>query len=225
MHPSAERLYKAAKELKGAEGQSAIARLLNESPQNVNNWESRGVSRPGAIKAQAALGCDANWVLTGGGQMASTPAAEPEPIDMGTHPELVPIKRGKLRLVGGMSGFAVDPDDEQGTPIFFRADWMRERGYKASALLAHKVRGHSMEPTLFDGDLVVINTADVEPKDGEVFAVNYEGEPVIKRLVRDEGVWWLSSDNRDKTRYPNKKWMDKESRLIGRIVHKQSERI
>lgn len=151
--------------------------------------------------------------------------SEPAAIDMGTHPELVPIQRGKLRLVGGMSGFAVDPDDEQGTPIFFRADWMRERGFKPAALLAHKVRGHSMEPSLFDGDLVVINIADTEPKDGEVFAVNYEGEAVIKRLVRDAGSWWLTSDNPDQRRYPRKEWLDKNSFLIGRIVHKQSERI
>lgn len=150
---------------------------------------------------------------------------EPEPIDLETHPDLVPIRKGKLRLVGGISGFSVDPDDELGVPIFFRADWLRERGLKPAALLAHKVRGHSMEPSLFDGDLVVINTADIEPKDGEVFAVNYEGEAVIKRLVRDAGVWWLASDNPDKSRYPNKKWMDKESFLVGRVVHKQSERI
>ena len=42
-----------------------------------------------------------------------------------------------------------------------------------------------------NGDTVVINTAQAEPKDGAVFAVNYEGQLVIKRLVRDAGQWWL----------------------------------
>jgi phage repressor protein C with HTH and peptisase S24 domain len=82
-----------------------------------------------------------------------------------------------------------------------------------------------MEPSLHEGDTVVINTADTTPKDGEVFALNYEGESVIKRLVRDAGDWWLASDNADKRAYPNKRWVDGLSFIVGRVVHKQSERI
>ena len=82
-----------------------------------------------------------------------------------------------------------------------------------------------MEPTLFDDDVVVVNTEDTEPKDGEVFAINYEGEPVIKRLVRDASTWWLSSDNPDQRRYPRKECMDPHCIIVGRVVHRQSERI
>lgn len=71
MHESMSRLYEAARILKKTEGQSAVARLLVESPQTLNNWESRGISRAGAIKAQEVIGCDASWVLTGKGVMAS----------------------------------------------------------------------------------------------------------------------------------------------------------
>lgn len=81
MHPSAERLYKAAQDLANTTGQSAVARLLNESPQTVKNWESRGVSKAGAIKAQEVIGCSATWITTGTGpthtSAAQTPAAPP----------------------------------------------------------------------------------------------------------------------------------------------------
>lgn len=70
VHETATRLYAAAKRIAATEGKSAIARLLNESPQAVNNWERRGVSEGGALKAQAVIGCDANWILTGHGAMA-----------------------------------------------------------------------------------------------------------------------------------------------------------
>jgi hypothetical protein len=74
MHKTAERLYLAAAELKRLKGQSQVARLLNESPQTIKNWETRGVSRPGAIKAQAVIGCSATWLLDGSGPMrASSP--------------------------------------------------------------------------------------------------------------------------------------------------------
>lgn len=56
------RLYKIALEKKGLAGQSALARELNESPQTVKNWESRGISKTGALKAQDVFGCDANWL-------------------------------------------------------------------------------------------------------------------------------------------------------------------
>lgn len=139
--------------------------------------------------------------------------------------ELESIRVMKLRLKAGVAGFAVEPDEEEDEPIYFRPDWLQRRGFKAYKLIATRVAGHSMEPTLYPGDLVVANTADTAPTDGEVFSVNYEGEPLIKRLKRDAGEWWLSSDNSDKNRYPDKRWIDQNAIIIGRIVHRQSERI
>lgn len=69
MHPTTERLYAAARELRDVTGQSAVARLLDISPQAMKNWEARGVSEGGALKAQQHIGCDANWVLSGNLQM------------------------------------------------------------------------------------------------------------------------------------------------------------
>jgi hypothetical protein len=68
IHESAARLYEAAKRA-GVTGKSAVARALDESPQAVNNWEARGISIAGALKAQARFGCDANWVRDGTGTM------------------------------------------------------------------------------------------------------------------------------------------------------------
>ncbi len=82
-----------------------------------------------------------------------------------------------------------------------------------------------MEPALYAGDVVVINTADREPKDGQVFAVNYEGEDVVKRMMRDTGEWWLHSDNADQRRYPRKMCRGNECLILGKIVYKQSENI
>jgi SOS-response transcriptional repressor LexA len=78
-----------------------------------------------------------------------------------------------------------------------------------------------MEPGLWDGDLIVINSVDTQPKDGEVFVANYEGEVVIKRMERNAGEWWLTSDN---PRFKPKK-CDEHAEIIGRVIYKQSERI
>lgn len=65
IHPSIQRLYIAAKELRDVAGQSAVARLLGTSPQVVKNWEKRGISSEGALLAQKNIGADANWLLDG----------------------------------------------------------------------------------------------------------------------------------------------------------------
>ncbi len=64
------RLYDAALKLHDIDGQSALADRLNESPQTLNNWDRRGISQRGAIKAAGILGCSAQWIITGKGGMA-----------------------------------------------------------------------------------------------------------------------------------------------------------
>jgi hypothetical protein len=80
MHPTCERLYAAALQSKGTKGQSAVARLMNVSPQVMRNWESRGVSEKGALIAQGVLGCDANWILFGSTETPNPMALNPAPI-------------------------------------------------------------------------------------------------------------------------------------------------
>lgn len=52
-----------------------------------------------------------------------------------------------------------------------------------------------MEPAFFEDDVVVINIADTKAMDREIYAVNYNGEAVIKQLVRKNQEWYLHSFN------------------------------
>jgi len=81
-----------------------------------------------------------------------------------------------------------------------------------------------MIPSMYEGDLIVINTMSTTPKDGIPFLVNYEGEIVVKRLVRDDGLWWLTSDNPDQRRYA-RKICNGGTEIIGEVVYRQTERI
>lgn len=63
VHTSMEKLYQFVDENFKLSGQSALARRMQESPQTVKNWESRGISEGGALKAQNLFGCNANWLL------------------------------------------------------------------------------------------------------------------------------------------------------------------
>jgi len=135
------------------------------------------------------------------------------------------IRKVKLRLSAGITGFAVEPETHDGGTISVQRGWVDRNGYHPDRLVAIKVKGESMEPALYEDDVVIINTADTRPVDGVVFAVNYEGEPVVKRLARDIGEWWLTSDNPDQRKYHRKMCRGRECIIVGRVVRKESERI
>lgn len=146
------------------------------------------------------------------------------PINLTSHPDLLSVPRVKFKLSAGISGYSVEPENGNGKPVFFRRDWFDRHCYRPDKLLAIRVSGSSMEPSLWDDDLVVINTDDNTPHDGDVFALNYEGELVIKRMRRDAGEWWATSDNADQRRFAPKRCTE-DVQIIGRVVYKQSERI
>lgn len=106
MHPTVQRMYKAAKENLGIEGQSQLALAIGESAQTVNNWESRGVSQRGAIKAARELGCSAEWIMSGEGDMRGTPQATTTSSGLSSHAielaalfDLLPMDRVKRATV------------------------------------------------------------------------------------------------------------------------------
>lgn len=86
MHESMTRLYAAAHKVKGKKlSPSDLARALAESPQRIHNWESRGISKEGALKAQQEFNCNANWLLGTSGDAYIIPAPESPQNAMAVH--------------------------------------------------------------------------------------------------------------------------------------------
>lgn len=80
MHATMVRLYEAVRTLRGLSETPTptdIAKALNQSQQTINNWERRGMSRPGMIEAQKLIGCSATWLQTGKGSMVYDASLEP----------------------------------------------------------------------------------------------------------------------------------------------------
>lgn len=216
MHLQMKRLYEAAEALAGLRTQAEIARALNQSQQTVNNWEARGISKAGLLKAQSAIGCSATWLETGQGPMALAPrlVAEGSPplapagadhpflvdakrVRIGDEPDTVPIRRVTLKLHAGVTGFETEPDLEDGGVLHMPRAVVDAYELVPHQLLAIRVRGQSMEPMMFEDDVVVVNTADKQPVSREIYAVNFNGEALVKQLVRRNKEWFLHSVNPD----------------------------
>jgi phage repressor protein C with HTH and peptisase S24 domain len=140
-------------------------------------------------------------------------------------PKWVHIRKVKLRLTAGFNGFETEPEVYDGDTLAVPADWLRRHNYDPEKLYVLRIDGESMEPTLYEDDVVIINTADKALADGAVFAFNYEGESVVKRLQRDAGDWWMTSDNQDKRKYGRKVCRGECCLIIGRVIRRESERL
>lgn len=137
--------------------------------------------------------------------------------------ELFPVR---LNMAPGVKGYTVSPDEtDEDAPLSLHRHWLARRGYAPGRLLALRMKSPGMEPSLHVGDLFVIHTADVALREGQVFAVNFYGELLVRRAQRDGSGWWLVADNPDQARFPRKACAGPDCAPLGRLVFKQSESI
>ena len=61
-------------------------------------------------------------------------------------------------------------------------------------MCASYIRGDSMEPTLFDNDIILYDNFGYDGTDG-IYAINYRGCAFVKRLQRDKDCVHIISDN------------------------------
>lgn len=102
-----------------------------------------------------------------------------------------------VRLAAG-SGAVEEIYEEVGS-LSFRKDFLRSCGV-TNAINAKivDVRGQSMEPTIPDGAVLLINVSNREPYSGKVFALAKAHEGlVVKRLIKQGDAWLARSDNPD----------------------------
>lgn len=135
---------------------------------------------------------------------------------------LTQIMKVQIKVQAGMTGFQVEPEHHDGKTTGVPTDWIRDQRFNKADLIAITVRGESMEPALYEGDVIIFNAADKTLVDGSVYVVNYEGEVVVKRMMRDAGMWWLASDNSDQRKYHRKLCKGGECIVIGKVVRKES---
>ncbi len=129
---------------------------------------------------------------------------------------------GVLQLTArGSTGDGEDnPHVEIRGVMAFKSAWLRANNLNQKHLDVIYANGHSMEPTINDGDVLLVDESRVEPKDGQIFAMQSESKgTIVKRLVKsDFDGWIIRSDNplyRDETLRDGE---INEVRIIGRVV-------
>lgn len=178
MHDQMKRLYEAAKVLKRINGQSALARVINASPQTIHNWQERGISKQGMLKAQEVIGCSALWLETGNGPMS---------LNVLCNASQLYSKTNQIPLIRPDQALQVSPNSAVpalGEPVC----WLFTHTNLSARAYALEVWGNSMSPRFQEGDWIILDPKAL-PEPGDFVVARYtEKNELIFRKYRPKGL-------------------------------------
>lgn len=108
-------------------------------------------------------------------------------------------------------------EEELGT-LKFRRDFLKSLGVSEANAVVVTAKGASMEPTIPNGSMLLVNRANREPRANAIYVFHLRGNGlVVKRVARSGGQWVARSDNDDRQAFPDFGF-DEGDTLIGRAV-------
>lgn len=188
-------------------GKLAFDRADTSPIQNIKRGSSPSVDKLAAIGE--ALGLELYFGLPrNSGQEIVTAIASEDFIPITVHTAEASAGPGLL-----------NPEDDRIGTLAFKRTWLAQIGLNPAKASILRVKGDSMEPTVKDGAIVLIDEQKTKPEKNHIYAFIEDGELRIKRLDVIEGkVLTISSDNKA---YPPEARINSDMnklRILGRVV-------
>jgi phage repressor protein C with HTH and peptisase S24 domain len=233
MNTLSERLKQAR--LEAGLSQAELAKQLGAGQSTIASIENgRNQSSGRLVDIAQLLNVNPAWLASGQEPRRPVPAsgsaAQPDPADAQivvweTLADLPPddnrvwIDRYDLMCSAGTGLIQWEIRQKQALP--FTLDFFRAIGSKPEHCRLASARGNSMEPFLFDRDMIMIDTSRTTVRDGNVYAVRFEDETLVKQLFKQAGgALMLHSYN---ARYPDRivPASDETSfEVIGQVIYR-----
>lgn len=208
-----ERIAKAIRE-SGLKKQE-VAKACGVANSAVTQWingESKSMKPENLFALAKLTGYSAKWLAIEEGPEV---IEDESPLD---GYELVPQLTAKAEMG---SGYVNDHVEVKGG-LAFKREWLSKLQAPIGCCSIIYAIGSSMEPTINDGEVVLINHDHQEPADGRIYVLRRpDGEVIIKRLVKQMTGWLIRSDNEDKRRYPDEPISPDDLQyieIIGRVI-------
>lgn len=211
------------KQVRGGTSQKDFGDELGVSANTLRGYENDSVP-PGAdfvVRLCTRYNVDYSWLLSGVGHAyngsnsptPSEPITERVPrhdtifIDENGMVSIPALEKPDLadfyflplvetRLSAGGGSFVLNENVE--TYYAYRKQFINRIATSPKNVILACATGNSMEPTLYDGDTVMIDTGRHSIEDGRIFAVRFGDTIALKRLsLLPNGRVLVISDNRD----------------------------
>ena len=107
---------------------------------------------------------------------------------------------GELPYIGARVSPDGDPvldiNKKDNIHLTFSKNWLKTLGRLEKFNLI-EARGNSMEPTIYDTDLVLYDSSQQDIRPGKIYAVAYESHIYLKKLYLEPGKLILRSENKE----------------------------
>jgi len=197
--------------------QQDLADALETTVASIRRYEydTTQIPKKIAFALKGLFGVNPTWLLTGEGEMFSS--ADEKPISrkvLRAFPQakaVLPVPVINLQVPAGFPEMPLE--DEQIQSYLYLPF-----GEAPSDAIAVKVKGHSMSPTIEDGEYVIFLPAGMtDVKSGDIVIVRNEwNELILKRFREKYGEMFLVSDN---PKYPTIK-PNEEYTIVGKVIKK-----
>ncbi len=193
---------------------SVIAEICDLTGVDID-WLIRGGSHisPLAGAQKSASGLIASEALK---QPSRLPKLEIERSDLETG--LTRIPQFDINASAGPG--ALPGNEAVASVVSFETSFLRDLGARPDACSAIWVKGDSMEPTIPDRSVAIIDHSQTSVKNGCIYVLNVQDDLLVKRVRRKiDGTIELVSDN---DRYPVEPIAPDRAaqlRVIGRVVY------
>ncbi len=192
------------KELAKAKNDAELAKVLGVSASALSNFKKEdrvpvelvvGFARDHHVSIDPFIYGEESWLSFNEGQGSGEGrvAYLAEPCAVEGDFLLVPMVQGRISAGGGLV-----PDTTTEMRVAFRKEWLQRKG-DAGEMSVIKVQGDSMEPSLYNGDIVLVNHANKTVVSGAIYAIAVRDEIMIKRVhvAVPTGDLQIISDNKN----------------------------
>lgn len=171
-------------------GVTKASQLADISQPTISRWKD-GSSDPkvsNVVALAQAAGVTLDWLVLG--------ASEQLVASNAVNDDYYYIPAYEIEASAGHGAFT----EGTTTPakyLAFRKDWVHDRRLSPSSLSAIFARGDSMEPTIPDGAIILVDGSRIEPLDGKIYVIRMDERLWVKRVqwIMGGGLR-LISDNR-----------------------------
>lgn len=183
------------KDLLGVGGLATTVQGITKKAKN-EGWERR---RKEGVKGKVFEYHYTSLPLSVQAQLGFMPQAPARPKNglnlLKDYDELVQVPCFNTFASAGFGAINDEPDAPD-DHIALSAQWLYKRGLPRHHLCFIYARGDSMWPTIHNGDLILINRASIQPKDGYIYVIRTGEQLWVKRVQGIIGGLRFISDNK-----------------------------
>lgn len=224
------------REIRGELSQSEFARQLNIAQRTLSGYENGSRPPSAALLSELAqkYSVNINWLLTGVGvayqtqketpQSSTTPNPQPplastqgnkQSPHCSCDVDLLFVPRIKAQLSAGNGSLVTD--DNIAGHYSFKSDWLHTKGQPKHMVILF-VSGTSMQPEIYDNDMVMIDQSQTSIISGKTYAVGVDDAILVKYVDVAPGEIILRSKNQEFPPIHIERKNADQVKILGRVV-------